>query len=121
MPCTIAHSVRSATAFWVFAASLVLCPDRATSADVVHEIITKDAARVAPVKVAQLEVRADSPLTDAIMQNTRGCSEGYPLGVPRNYSWFGGSSKRYASPPAAFTAVMGWGQIYPEVGSEANA
>jgi hypothetical protein len=67
-----------------------------------------------------LEVRTDSPLLDAIMQNTRGCSEGYPLGVPRNYSWFGGSSKPNVGPPTAFTAVMGWGQIYPEIGTETN-
>jgi hypothetical protein len=52
---------------------------------------------------------------DAILQNTRGYSEGYPLGVPRNYVWCSGSYKPNASPPDDFTAVVGWGQIYPKV------
>jgi hypothetical protein len=105
---------------WVFAAFLVWFPHRAPFADVVHEIIINDARRVVPMNASHLEVRTDSPLLDAIMQNTRGCSEGYPLGVPRNYSWFGGSSKPNVGPPTAFTAVMGWGQIYPEIGTETN-
>jgi hypothetical protein len=61
------------------------------------------------------EIRTESPLVDAILQNTRGYSEGYPLGVPRNYVWCSGSYKPNASPPDDFTAVVGWGQIYPKV------
>src|SRR5262249_36589691 len=64
------------------------------------------------------EFSIESPLVDAILQNTRGYSEGYPLGVPRNYKWCGGSYKSNAAPPDDFTAVVGWGQVYPKVGAE---
>jgi hypothetical protein len=58
-----------------------------------------------------------SALTDAIYQNTPGNSEGFPLGVPTGYSWYVGDSGFTDSvPPSDFSAVTGWGQIYPEVG-----
>lgn len=60
-----------------------------------------------------------SPVLDAIDQNTRGESEGYAVGVPRNFAWCSGSYKPPGSgaPPSDFTAVTGWAQVYPEVGS----
>lgn len=60
-----------------------------------------------------------SPVLDAIDQNTRGESEGYAVGVPRNFAWCGGSYKPpgNGAPPSDFTAVTGWAQVYPEVGA----
>ncbi len=70
-----------------------------------------------PVK----EIHVTTPMLDAISQNTIGYSEGYPLGVPRSYSWCSGSYKPLNSsvPPPDFTAVTGWGQVYPKAGSPA--
>lgn len=62
---------------------------------------------------------AGSTISDAINQNTPGQSEGYALGVPRNYDWYRGLYKPpgYSAPPPLFTAVTGWGQVYPKVGA----
>jgi hypothetical protein len=62
-----------------------------------------------------------SPILDAISQNTPGQSEGYAVGVPRTYAWCSGSYKPpgYNAPPSNFTAVTGWGAIYPKVGAPA--
>lgn len=64
-----------------------------------------------------------SPILDAIDQNTRGESEGYAVGVPRYFAWCGGSYKPPGggAPPSDFTAVTGWAQVYPEVGSPASS
>ena len=57
-------------------------------------------------------------LTDVIYQNTPGNSEGFPLGVPTSYSWYGGSTGHTGStPPSNFTSVTGWGQVYPKSGA----
>lgn len=68
--------------------------------------------------------RDDMPATaslvsEAINQNTPGQSEGYALGVPRNYGWYRGLYKPpgYSAPPPHFTAVTGWGQVYPRLGA----
>lgn len=55
-------------------------------------------------------------ILDAIAQNTPGYSEGYPVGVPRTYGWCNGVYKpsEYSAPPSGFTAVTGWGLIYPK-------
>jgi hypothetical protein len=56
-------------------------------------------------------------ISDLIKQNTQGQSEGFPLGVPQSYSWYQGwNPGGQLTPPANFTAVEGWGQVYPEVG-----
>jgi hypothetical protein len=62
-----------------------------------------------------------SPILDAINQNTPGQSEGYAAGVPATFAWCRGSYKPRANsaPPSDFTAVTGWGQVYPKVGSPA--
>jgi hypothetical protein len=61
---------------------------------------------------------ATSSLTDVINQNTPGNSQGFPLGVPTSYDWYSGSNTVYGNtPPSNFTAVTGWGQVYPEVGA----
>jgi hypothetical protein len=80
-----------------------------------------------PVLANQSEALLDyktitSPIVDAINQNTRGQSEGYAVGVPRNFAWCSGSYKPpgSAAPPFDFTAVTGWGQVYPKVGSPAS-
>lgn len=60
-------------------------------------------------------------LTDTIYQNTVGNSEGYPLGVPSDYGFYTGKVGTVGStPPSDFTAITGWGQIYPEVGQTVN-
>ena len=43
---------------------------------------------------------------------------GFPLGVPQSWNWYKGwiSDGQLTAPPANFTAVEGWGQVYPEVG-----
>jgi hypothetical protein len=56
-------------------------------------------------------------VTDAIRQNTVGMSEGSPLGVPSDYSWYTGVVGGTSAPPANFTSVTGWGQVYLEKGS----
>src|ERR1700750_372828 len=45
-----------------------------------------------------------TPMLDAIFQNTPGQSEGYALGVPKDYAWCSGSYKAAASgsPPPNF-------------------
>jgi hypothetical protein len=60
-------------------------------------------------------------MLDAITQNTPGYSEAYPVGVPKTYSWCNGSYKPpgYSAPPSNFTAVTGWGQVYPKAGAPA--
>jgi hypothetical protein len=64
------------------------------------------------------DITTRSPLMDAIIQNTPGHSEGYPVGVPRAYAWCSGASKsENDGPPPDFTAVVGWGQVYPEMGA----
>jgi hypothetical protein len=56
-------------------------------------------------------------IADLAKQNTLGQSEGFPLGVPQSYSWYEGwNPGGQLTPPAGFTAVEGWGQVYPEVG-----
>jgi hypothetical protein len=55
---------------------------------------------------------------DLIKQNTVGQSEGFPVGVPPSYNWYQGwNSGGQVTPPADFTAVEGWGQVYHEVGA----
>jgi hypothetical protein len=62
----------------------------------------------------------DFSISDLIRQNTAGKSEGFPAGVPRSYSWYKGwNAGGEMTPPADFTAVEGWGQVYPKVGAAA--
>ena len=62
----------------------------------------------------------DFSISDLIRQNTAGQSEGFPAGVPRSYSWYKGwNAGGEMTPPAGFTAVEGWGQVYPKVGAAA--
>jgi hypothetical protein len=60
-----------------------------------------------------------TPMLDAIFQNTPGQSEGYALGIPKNYAWCSGSYKAVVKPPRDFTAVTGKGQVYPKEGARA--
>lgn len=70
-------------------------------------------------KASPVDKTITSPVLDAIDQNTRGESEGYAIGVPPNFAWCSGAYKPLGSgaPPSDFTAVTGWAQVYPEVGS----
>jgi hypothetical protein len=63
------------------------------------------------------EKSATSPIRDAVNQNTPGQSDGYPVGVPGHFAWYRGSHKPpgASAPPPDFTAVTGWGQVYPKV------
>ncbi|WP_454648830.1 hypothetical protein [Bradyrhizobium liaoningense] len=57
-------------------------------------------------------------LSELIRQNTPGNSEGFPAGVPPSYNWYyGWNDGGLWSPPTDFTAVQGWGQVYPKVGA----
>jgi hypothetical protein len=71
------------------------------------------------MRLASNEVAITSAMDDAILQNTPGYSEAYPAGVPRSYAWCSGSYRPAANrvPPPDFTAVTGWGQIYPKAGA----
>ena len=72
-----------------------------------------------PVFAPKREITVASPLLDSITQNTPGYSEGYAAGVPKHFAWCSGSYKPagYSAPPSDFTAVTGWGQIYPKAGA----
>lgn len=59
-------------------------------------------------------------LTDAIDQNTRADETVYPLGVPSDFPWYGGAVPG-SLPPDGYSAVTGWGQIYPEAGASVSA
>lgn len=74
-----------------------------------------------PVFTPKREITVTSPLLDSITQNTPGYSEGYAAGVPKRFAWCGGSYKPagYSAPPSDFTAVTGWGAIYPKAGAPA--
>jgi hypothetical protein len=64
----------------------------------------------------------DFSVSDLIKQNSPGKSEGFPAGVPPSYNWYQGwNDGGLWSPPPDFTAVEGWGQIYPEVGKPPNS
>ncbi|MCS3501742.1 hypothetical protein M2189_008747 [Bradyrhizobium japonicum] len=59
----------------------------------------------------------DFSVSELIKQNTPGNSEGFPAGVPPSYNWYQGwNDGGLWSPPADFTAVEGWGQVYSKVG-----
>lgn len=76
-----------------------------------------NAATFTPTK----EVAVTSPMLDAITQNTPGYSEGFAAGVPKRFAWCSGSYKPagYAAPPSDFTALTGWGAVYPKAGAPA--
>ncbi|MDQ8728058.1 Ig-like domain-containing protein [Bradyrhizobium sp. LHD-71] len=62
----------------------------------------------------------DFSTSNVIKQNTLGQSEGFPVGVPKTYSWYKGWDGRgMQAPPADFTAVEGWGAIYQQAGAPA--
>jgi hypothetical protein len=57
-------------------------------------------------------------LEQAREQNTRQKNRATPAGVPRGWSWYNGKSGLHgaARPPSGFSAVTGWGIVYPEAG-----
>jgi hypothetical protein len=57
-------------------------------------------------------------LREAIEQNTRQKNLPVPAGVPTDWSWYTGKSGvNTATPsPSGFSAVTGWGIVYPEAG-----
>ncbi|WGR69685.1 MULTISPECIES: hypothetical protein [unclassified Bradyrhizobium] len=60
----------------------------------------------------------DFSLSELLTQNTPGNSEGFPAGVPPSFNWYQGwNDGGLWSPPADFSAVEGWGQVYPKVGA----
>ena len=63
------------------------------------------------------EIIIATPMLDAIFQNTPGQSEGYAVGVPKDFAWCGGKTADNIPPPSNFTAVTGKGQIYPKQGA----
>jgi hypothetical protein len=54
----------------------------------------------------------DSPLRDFLSMIGR--HDGLPLGVPANFSWFGGPEIQLATPPPGWNAMLGWGQVYSD-------
>jgi hypothetical protein len=76
-----------------------------------------EAVLASETELSSGKVTITTPMVlDAIAQNTPGYSEGYPAGVPRTYGWCNGVHKpsEYSAPPSGFTAVTGWGLIYPK-------
>ncbi|HUZ33172.1 MAG TPA: VanZ family protein [Xanthobacteraceae bacterium] len=74
-------------------------------------------------QIERLPVAPNTPgqaeaITEAIRQNTRQINPPHPAGVPPYYRWYGGKSGRgtAASAPKGFSAISGWGVIYPEAG-----
>jgi hypothetical protein len=64
----------------------------------------------------------DFSISDAIRQNTLGLSDGFPVGVPKSYNWYKGwNDDGMHAPPASFTAVEGWGQVYQQEGAPASS
>ena len=43
------------------------------------------------------------------------------MGVPSYYSWYSGKTGSASAPPSDFSAVTGWGQVYPEVGAPVDS
>jgi hypothetical protein len=62
-------------------------------------------------------------LKEAIEQNTSRKQQPAPAGVPRDWSWYNGKSGVHAAapPPPGFSAVTGWGIVYPEGGRPASS
>jgi hypothetical protein len=61
-------------------------------------------------------------ISELIKQNSLGNSDAFPLGVPHSWSWYQGwNVGGQLTPPAGFTAVEGWGQVYPEEGASTAA
>jgi hypothetical protein len=60
-----------------------------------------------------------SALTDAIYQNTRGNSQGYPAGLSWDTGVYGTSTLTPA--PSGFSSLTGWGVVYPEAGAPVSA
>jgi hypothetical protein len=58
---------------------------------------------------------ASAALAAAVRQNTPGNSQGQPAGVPRTWSWYNGKNgaTSAALSPAGFSAMTGWGIVYP--------
>jgi len=54
-------------------------------------------------------------LSEAINQNTRGHSQGYPKGLSWDTGVYGTTTLTPA--PSGFSAVTGWGVVYPEAGA----
>lgn len=64
----------------------------------------------------------DVSFSRIVKQNSIGKSEGFPVGVPKDYSWFKGwSNETKKIPPPHFTAVEGWGQVYHRIGSDPSS
>lgn len=61
-------------------------------------------------------------ISELTQQNTLGYSDAFPLGVPHSWSWYQGwNTGGQLTPPTGFTAVEGWGQVYPEEGASTAA
>jgi Bacterial Ig-like domain len=61
-------------------------------------------------------------LSDIITQNTLNKSEGFPQGVPHSWNWYKGwNDDGLHTPPADFTALAGWGQVYQKVGASPSS
>jgi len=60
-------------------------------------------------------------LQEALRQNSVGHSEGTPRGVPSGYAWYEGVYKAAAAPPAGFSSVTAWGQVYEDSGEPASS
>ena len=54
-------------------------------------------------------------LSDAIYQNTAGNSKGFPLGLSWDTGIYGTHTLTPA--PSGFSAVTGWGVVYPQAGA----
>jgi hypothetical protein len=62
-------------------------------------------------------------ISEIIQQNTIGSSDGVPVGVPESWGWYNGLYRPdgYSAPPSDFSAVNGWGAVYPKDGAPASS
>jgi hypothetical protein len=58
-------------------------------------------------------------LSEAVYQNTRGKSQGYPAGLSWDTGVYGTTALKPA--PSGFSALTAWAVVYPEAGAPANA
>jgi hypothetical protein len=68
---------------------------------------------------SRLSHSSTTELSEVIYQNTPGNSEGYPLGLSWNKGSYG--TRTLTPAPAGFSAVTGWGVVYPSVGAPVRA
>ena len=110
------NSERWRSRFVCFVAWLALLTCWSPSGFAIDGVPTPDAVDSGSAKPALRSTTSfKAVLSEIIYQNTPGNSEGYPLGLPWNKGFYGTRTLKPA--PAGFSAVTGWGVVYPKTGA----